>query len=135
MTRLSDLKILVIENNAHMRAILTTILRAFGVSQIMEADTPLTGFALVATEDIDLVLLDFFLGDHDGYDMVALLRGERPCPNHDVPIIIITAAPQHPRVLAARELGADDILGKPVTPLEIFEVIDRVMSERTAAAA
>jgi CheY-like chemotaxis protein len=135
VAKLSELKILVVENNAHMRAILVTVLRAFGAQRILEADGPLGGFSLIATEDIDLVLLDFFLGDHDGYDIVELLRGERPCPNHDVPIIIVTAAPRHPRVLAAVEIGADAVLGKPVTPLEIYEVIDRVMEARAAGDA
>jgi len=78
VAKLSELKILVVENNAHMRAILVTVLRAFGAQRILEADGPLGGFSLIATEDIDLVLLDFFLGDHDGYDIVELLRGERP---------------------------------------------------------
>lgn len=130
MARLSELTVLVVENNAHMRAVLVAILRAFGVTRIMEADAPLGGFALIATEDIDLVLLDFFLGDHDGYDIVELLRGEKPCPNHDVPIIIVTAAPGHPRVRAAEAIGADAVLGKPVTPVEVYEVVTRVLDAR-----
>ncbi len=130
MLDLSELDILVVENNAHMRKVLVALLEAFGVRRVLEAEDSLGGFSLIATEDIDLVLLDFFLGDHDGYDIVELLRGEKPCPNHNVPIIIVTAAPLHPRVLLARQIGADAILGKPLMPVELYESIANVLDAR-----
>jgi len=131
---LSELDILVVENNAHMRKVLVALLGAFGVRRILEAEDSLGGFSLVATEDIDLVLLDFILGDHDGYDIVELLRGEKPCPNHNVPIIIVTAAPLHPRVLSAVHIGADAVLGKPLMPIELYESIVEVLDAREAAS-
>lgn len=130
MRDLSVLNILVVENNKHMRSVIVELLRALGTKQILEAEDPLGGFSLIATEDIDLVLLDFFLGEHDGYDIIALLRGEKPCPNHNVPIIIMTAAPTHDRVLEAKSVGADAILGKPLAPQELYEIIDQVLSKR-----
>lgn len=132
MRDLSRLDILVVENNAHMRNVLVALLNAFGVRRVLEADDSLGGFSLIATEEIDLVLLDFFLGDHDGHDIVELLRGEKPCPNHDVPIIIVTAAPHHARVLSAKAIGADAILGKPLTPVELYECINGVLGAREA---
>ena len=134
MRDLANLKILVVENNKHMRNVVVELLRALGTNQILEAEDPLGGFSLIATEDIDLVLLDFFLGEHDGYDIVELLRGEKPCPNHNVPIIIMTAAPTHSRVLEAKTIGADAILGKPFAPQELFEMIDQVLSKREDAS-
>lgn len=110
--------------------ILKTILKSFGVENILEADGPLGGFSLIATEDIDLVLLDFFFGEHDGHDIVELLRTEMPCLNFGVPIIIVTAAPSHRRVLSAKALGADAILGKPLTPVDLYEAIDGVFTSR-----
>lgn len=135
MRDLSRSSILVVENNAHMRSVVVAILRAFGVGRILEADSALGGFALVATESVDLVLLDFFLGAHDGHDIVELLRGEKPCPNHDVPIIMVTAAPQHPRVRSAMRIGADAVLGKPLTPVELYDTIASVLAAREAADA
>ncbi|VAW12740.1 hypothetical protein MNBD_ALPHA09-415 [hydrothermal vent metagenome] len=132
MRDFSKLDILVVENNAHMRKVLVAILDAFGVERVLEAENSLGGFSLIATEEIDLVLLDFFLGDHDGHDIVELLRGEKPCPNHDVPIIIVTAAPLHPRVLSAKAIGADAILGKPLMPVELYECMVAVLEARAA---
>jgi two-component system chemotaxis response regulator CheY len=37
--RFDRLKILVVDDNAHMRTLVSTILRAFGVTQITEADS------------------------------------------------------------------------------------------------
>jgi len=127
---LSELDILVVENNAHMRKVLVALLNAFGVRRVLEAEDSLGGFSLIATEDIDLVLLDFFLGNHDGYDIIELLRGEKPCPNHNVPIIIVTAAPLHPRVILAKQIGADAVLGKPLMPIELYESIAQVLVAR-----
>ncbi len=132
MRDFSKLDILVVENNAHMRKVLVTMLSAFGAGRVLEADDSLGGFSLIATEEIDLVLLDFFLGDHDGHDIVELLRGEKPCPNHDVPVIIVTAAPLHPRVLSAKAIGADAILGKPLMPVELYECMVAVLGARAA---
>jgi len=129
---LSNMNILVVENNTHMRKVLVSLLGAFEVGQVMEADGSFGGFSLIATEEIDLVLLDFFLGDHDGLDIVELLRTEKPCPNYNVPIIIVTAAPLHPRVQAAKDLGADAILGKPLFPVELYEAITGVLETRKA---
>jgi len=52
---LANLKILVVENNKHMRNVVVELLRALGTNQILEAEDPLGGFSLIATEDIDLV--------------------------------------------------------------------------------
>ncbi len=130
MRDLSALDILVVENNKHMRNVAVELLRALGVNRILEAEDPLGGFSLIATEEIELVLLGFFLGEHDGYDIVELLRGEKPCQNHNIPIIIMTAAPTHERVQEAKSIGADAILGKPFAPQELYEIIDRVLTKR-----
>ncbi len=73
------------------------------------------GEALLMTdlENIDLILLDFHLGEMNGIDVVRLLR-KRPSTAH-IPIIIVTAISKRETLsLEEFEAGTIDILHKPL---------------------
>ncbi|MBL1208928.1 response regulator [Geminocystis sp. GBBB08] len=55
---------------------------------ILEAETGEEALQICETNDIHLILLDFFLPDMDGFDIVDSLHYLKP--NHKIPIIILT---------------------------------------------
>jgi CheY-like chemotaxis protein len=56
--RFERLKVLVVDDNQHMRKLVVTILQAFGVSQITEAADGERGWALVREHNPDVLILD-----------------------------------------------------------------------------
>ena len=63
---------------------------------------------------IDLVLLDLMLPGMDGYEVCRRLRG-----GLDVPVIMITARGDEAHRITGLELGADDYVVKPFSPVEV----------------
>lgn len=115
-------EILLIENNAMMRRLVRDMLVSFGVKlhNIIEADRVTEALQHVYTRRFDLVITDFFLGELDGGDFTRHIRQDVHCPNRKVPILLITGAPNHEKVLKALESGVNDLLAKPIAPSALY---------------
>ncbi|MEH0072024.1 response regulator [Pannonibacter sp. Pt2-lr] len=74
---LSGVSILVVDDNAHMRAILRSILAGFGARRIFEAADGADGLEIVIDRAPDLVLLDWMMAPVSGEEFLKLLRGTR----------------------------------------------------------
>ncbi|WP_066798568.1 response regulator [Sphingomonas soli] len=78
--------------------------------QRVEAGSAAQGLEIVASQRIDVALIDFNMTEKDGLALAAELRALRP----DMPIAIITANIQDEVIARAREVGAG-FVPKPVT--------------------
>jgi DNA-binding response OmpR family regulator len=67
------------------------------------------------SESFDLLLLDVMLPGKSGYDVCREVRGKKP----DLPIIMLTARSHEAEKVLGLELGADDYVTKPFSPLEL----------------
>src|SRR5665213_234716 len=80
----NEMKILIVEDDPDMRAILTRMLQADGY-EIETASDSETALSFASSFDPDLVLLDVVLGGEDGRDILVKLR-----VMSDVPTIFLT---------------------------------------------
>ncbi|MFC3580945.1 response regulator [Sphingomonas hylomeconis] len=78
--------------------------------QRVEANSAEQAHALLATQQIDLALIDFNMSEKDGLVFAAELRALHP----DMPLAIITANVQDEVIARARAVGAA-FVPKPVT--------------------
>lgn len=127
---LSGKTVLVVENNAHMRLVFSEVLGAFQIGTVLEAQDALGAYLLLATEKIDLILLDFFLDAGDGTELIALLRADPSCLNHNTPVLVVTAMPQHDRVKSAVAQGACRVMAKPVEPRALYHHIIDMLEDQ-----
>lgn len=100
---------------------LRTLLRATLLPSeyaVMEARTGEEALALFAREQPDLVVLDWNLPGRSGAEVLLELKASRP----DLPVIVLTAD-QH-----ADAARADAFLVKPFSPLELLDVIERLLA-------
>jgi len=125
--RFELLKILLVDDNHHMRVLLTEILRAIGVREVYEANDGAEGLQLMRTHQIDIVMTDLAMQPLDGIDFVRLLRNSSDSPNPMCPVIMITGHSTHKRVNEARDVGVTEFLSKPVTARGVLERIGRVV--------
>jgi CheY-like chemotaxis protein len=129
MTSFDNLKALVVDDNAHMRTLLRSLLQALGLSQIYEAVDGARGFAEMRERRPDFVLTDLSMSPVDGIEFTRLVRFGQDSPNPYVPIIMVTGHTERQRVLAARDAGVNEFLAKPITAqnilLRITEIVER----------
>ena len=104
--------ILIADDDADIREVLRLYLENAGY-RVVEAADGHEALQAVASDDIDLCLLDIMMPKLDGYQTLKRLREDNP-----MPVIIISAKGQDPEKILGLDLGADDYLVKPFNPLE-----------------
>jgi class 3 adenylate cyclase len=104
-------RILVVDDNATNRDILTTRLKAHGYEALQAADGE-EALAAVKQQRPDLILLDVMMPKLDGIETCRRLKGDDTLPF--LPIILVTARVDSKDIVAGLEAGADEYLTKPV---------------------
>jgi two-component system chemotaxis response regulator CheY len=113
--RFDRLKVLVVDDNVHMRKLVTTILQAFGVVQIYEADNGQRAWTLVRESNPDIIVADWVMEGMSGIEMVQMLRTNPQSPNPFVPVILLTGHTSLDYVMQARDAGVNEFIAKPVS--------------------
>jgi len=104
--------VLVAEDDAEIRGYLEMALRCegYGVEAVADGEEALNCFAMGMP--ISAVLLDVMLPRRDGLQVLRELRNS----GRSLPVIVISGSPSPGLVVEAMRLGANDFLGKPITP-------------------
>jgi len=126
---LDHLKALVVEDNAHMRILLRSLLLALGVNRVFESADGASGFDELRDRKPDFILTDLSMKPVDGIEFTRKVRLGRDSPNPYVPIIMVTGHTERLRVEAARDAGVTEFLAKPITTqnllVRLVEIIER----------
>ena len=109
------LKILVVDDNAHMRKLVITILQAFCVAQIFEAENGERAWAALREHNPDICVLDWMMEGMSGVELAQKIRTDPQTPNPFVPIIMLTGHTHIDRVRQARDAGVNEFIAKPVS--------------------
>lgn len=122
-------KILVIDDDADMRGLISLSLRKNGhkittagswkdvTNRITKASSEGTPF--------DVIILDIMMPDRDGYDVLRMLKVILyPMP----PVIMLTALSGIDDAVKALELGAVKYLTKPIAPEKLHKTVREVLS-------
>jgi|SRR6516165_10469032 adenylate cyclase len=104
-------RILVVDDNATNRDIITTRLETHGYETLQAADGE-EALAAVKQHRPDLVLLDVMMPKVDGIEACRRLKGDATLPF--LPIILVTAKVDSKDIVAGLDAGADEYLTKPV---------------------
>jgi serine phosphatase RsbU (regulator of sigma subunit)/anti-sigma regulatory factor (Ser/Thr protein kinase) len=108
---MNTLKILVVDDEAIARAILSRPLRAAGHT-VLNAASGNIALDVMENEQVDLVLLDMGMRDGDGFSVLHRLMKDHTV--RWVPVIVISGDESEEMIANALQLGADDYIVKPV---------------------
>jgi len=122
-------RVLVVEDDAANRALLTTLLTRSGYEAVAVADGR-DGLRAAVEEAPSLVLLDVELPGIDGLDVCRALRSDPRTVT--LPVILLTGRSSLEDVVAGLDAGADDFLAKPYHQAELMARVRSVL--RLAAA-
>lgn len=125
MYDLRSLRVLVVDDNAHMRNLVMTILHAFGVKQVEQASDGADALQYMTTINFDLIIADWMMEPLDGLDFTRLIRTGSDSKNPYVPIILMTGHTDLESVIEARDAGVNEILAKPISAKTLY---DRIVS-------
>src|SRR5450432_3312575 len=129
---LAQLKILIVEDNQHMRSLLRALLNSAGIREISEANNGSTALTVLREKKCDLVLSDLAMKPIDGLEFSRTVRTGEHSPNPFVPIIMITGHTEKHRVEAARDAGVTEFLAKPITAHSLFSRIAEIVERPRA---
>ncbi len=103
-------KILIIEDEAAIRRVLTRILTEENKTyQVSEAEDGLAGIELIKKEDFDLVLCDIKMPKMDGVDVLEAVKKIKP----EIPVVMISGHGDLETAVNSMRLGAFDYISKP----------------------
>ena len=120
--------VLIVEDDEVARTKLAGYLETAG-HRVSEAVDGREMRRVMASDSVDLVLLDINLPGEDGLDLTRFIRG-----SYDVGIILVTGRTDDVDRIVGLEIGADDYITKPFNPRELLARVKTVL-RRTAARA
>ncbi len=127
MADYSSLKILLIEDNQHMRSIVTAILKGSGIRNVREARDGAEGLDMLRQYPADIALVDFNMDPIDGVEFTKMLRNSSDSSNPYLPIVMITGHSERSRVIQARDAGVNEFIVKPLTARALLGRLDSVI--------
>ena len=113
--------VLIVDDERAIRRLLRMYLTDAGFT-VAEAADGAAAVEQVRRGGIDLVLLDLMLPEMDGFTVVRRLR-----ETAQVPVIMVTARTDETNRVTGLELGADDYVVKPFSPIEVVARVKAVM--------
>jgi DNA-binding response OmpR family regulator len=123
-------RILVVEDDANIRAGLLDLLAGEGHEPTPAADGP-EALALFAKRPFDLVLLDIMMPGLNGYDVCREIRRRSTA----VPVLMLTAKGEEPDKVVGLQLGADDYITKPFGARELAARVAAALRRARQAGA
>jgi CheY-like chemotaxis protein len=115
-------KILVIDDSAFQRKILTHLVDGLGYD-VITADNGQDGIRQALLEKPDVILTDLLMPEYDGY----WLLEQRKSQSIAIPVIIVTSDVQTTTMTRCLEMGAFGFLNKPVKSEELHSAIRKAL--------
>ena len=122
MDTIYDAKLLIVDDNAELLALLCEQLRGAGYGHIRTAQSCAAARICFAAEQPELMILDINLPDGDGFSLFRALRAKA-----DVPALFLSARDADADRLFGLGLGADDYLTKPFLMQELLLRVQHIL--------
>lgn len=119
-------RVLVVDDSRFVRTTFATILKtSFGVRE--EADGESAWQAVQSDPSIVMVLTDLDMPRLDGYALLTRIRGSGDARVRALPVVIISGSEDLAAKQRARDLGANDFIGKSADAPEVMARLDNVL--------
>ena len=106
--------VLVVEDDKEIREGVEIYLKSQGY-EVFQAADGVEGLEVIEKEDIHLAIVDIMMPRMDGISMVVKLREK-----YDFPVIFLSAKSEEVDNVIGLNMGADDYVTKPFTPMELL---------------
>lgn len=121
----SDVKVLVVDDEAQIRRVIRLLLEKKGYS-VIEAGDGESAVSAVQNEQVDLIIMDVMMPRLSGVDATVKIR-----EISTLPILFLTAKSLDRDREAAYVAGGDDYLVKPFSSVELMLKVDSLLRRYT----
>src|SRR2546423_8846319 len=120
-------RILVIDDDGHLRGAIRVVLESAGY-EVIEAGDGDAGLRLHREQGADLLLVDLFMPERDGLEVIRAVRADAP----DAKIVAMSGGSNLKLDLldAAAAFGASRTLWKPFAPGALLATVRELLGER-----
>ena len=122
MRTASDLRILLVDDEPALRELLRVTFEGASID-VLEAESAEEAIALLGGDLPDAIVLDLRLPGISGSDLCRRLRRDEA--TREIPIVVLSGGDSDELERACRA-GADEVIGKPFSPLELLFVVERL---------
>lgn len=123
-------KILVADDDPHIRELVEVFLRAEGMDEVYSASDGVEALRLMEENGADLAIIDVMMPRMDGWELCRELRR-----SYDIPILMLTAKGETAQIVKGFELGTDDYLVKPFEPPVLIARVKALLKRYQISAA
>ncbi|MDU5111647.1 MAG: response regulator transcription factor [Clostridium sp.] len=113
-----EYNVLIVEDEKEIADALEIYLKSQGY-KVFKGYNGLEGLEIINNEEIHLAIVDIMMPKMDGITMTMKLREK-----YDFPIIMLSAKSEEVDKIMGLNIGADDYITKPFTPLELLARIN-----------
>jgi two-component system phosphate regulon response regulator PhoB len=124
MTNSTAEYVLVIEDLAFMRRMLTGVVRGFGY-EVQEAENGTEGIRMMKKNRPALVILDLMMPDISGVEVCQWMRANEATEN--IPILICTGQQDRRDLTEACRAGATDVIIKPIDRRDLKQRLNKLL--------
>jgi DNA-binding NtrC family response regulator len=118
--------ILVVDDEPSYLELMSGLLNQEGFTNILTEENPLKVPNILERTDVDLILLDIFMPQMNGLDLLEKIYSAYPY----IPVIVVTAVNEVQIALKAIKLGAYEFITKPPDTDRLFITIRRALNQR-----
>lgn len=120
--------ILLVDDSSVIRKVMK---RTFGltnieIGQMLEAENGQQGLEMLRSNWVDLVFLDINMPIMNGVQMVEAMQADDALKN--TPVVIVSTEGAAERIDHLKDLGIKSYLRKPVTPEQLVEITEQLLS-------
>ncbi len=120
-------KVLVVDDHPFSRVTAVDLL-ALDSYEVLELDGSSDILEDVLHENPDLILLDIFMPQNNGFDLCESLKADSRTAL--IPIILMTVADDQSSRIRSSEVGADGLLIKPLERLELLPKVELLIQKK-----
>ncbi|MFQ5839746.1 MAG: response regulator [Candidatus Methylomirabilales bacterium] len=121
---------LVVDDSATMRQLIGLTLRKVKEATVLEASDGAEAAKRLASDRVDLVVTDIKMPQMDGLQLVSHIRQELKLT--ELPVIILTTKGEEGDREAGLKAGANAYLTKPLSGAALLQLIDSLLSSKSA---
>jgi CheY-like chemotaxis protein len=129
----SDIKTLIVGDNAFERRLVQDLLIALGVREIFQAEDSLAAFTQLNLRKPRLIVVDAEMRPTSGLHLVRALRASSGA-SRNIPLILFTSETSPDFADAALQAGAHEVIAKPVSAQAMRRCVKHAMTVPRAFA-
>jgi two-component system, chemotaxis family, chemotaxis protein CheY len=129
MPAAAAIKVMVVDDQASMRAMIRRALQDFGFKDVRDKSDPVEALSAVRSDRVHLIISDYNMPEMDGLQLLEAVRKD-PVIGKTV-FIMLTGSSDREIVQRAAALGVNNYVVKPFAPAALKEKIERVFGELT----